>query len=149
MRTLILFVCASFITIATNAQSERTNFKLLAYQPHSMNSFSLTSQASNKSSLVMKDEKHWKKLRTAGIILTSFGAACVAGGIVFIAEDKRINGSGSEGFGVAIGSAGIIGGAMAIGGGIAMLTIGNRHLKKLRNASISTSENGLGLALHF
>ncbi|MBZ4189761.1 hypothetical protein [Niabella beijingensis] len=88
-----------------------------------------------------KTAEDWKRLRRAGIVLTSVGIASVAGGITLIAVGDHQNGKGywttyddTPGDDkIVMGVLGIAGGITALGGGITMWAIGNNRLRKYTN----------------
>lgn len=78
---------------------------------------------------------HWRKLKTAGIILTSVGVACIGVGGALIGEGvgerNHYNSFYTEDDGkIVAGVFGIAGGVMALGGGITMWAIGGNRLRK-------------------
>lgn len=106
-----------------------------------------------------KTIEQWKKLRRSGIILTSFGAACVTAGAIMVSQADELyynvstgsygtveEGDPLGGFGIA----GIAGGITALGGGITMWLIGNNRIKKYgQNISLTNGKRSIGIAYHF
>lgn len=139
MKNFVLFLTFCFLCLfhkATHAQHISLTTK--AGVTASFANINPNFYAFDKTSFAIKiaNESKWKKLKTAGIVLTSVGAGCIAGGVALIAQGAKTINSNSYGYDngdatVAVGVCGIAGGLTAIGGGITMWAIGNNRLKKL------------------
>lgn len=109
--------------------------------------------------------RRFKKMRTAGIALTSVGAALIAGGTVLIAQGANeneksnyywdddyyytdLNTSNGK---IIAGLLGIVFGAASTGGGITMWIIGNNKMRKYGSGHLSLQPNksGIGIAYRF
>ena len=115
------------------------------------------------------EEKYmkFKKMRTAGIVLTGIGAGMIIGGAALIAAGNNENEGRnfninldddyyyddlSDGDGkIVAGAVGIIFGALSTGGGITMWVIGNNKMKKYGGGRVMVqpAKNGVGLAYKF
>lgn len=96
--------------------------------------------------------RKFKKMRTAGMVLTGVGAGLITAGIVLANSAKNYDeddwgGSFADGVGSAIC---IVLGAASVGGGVTMWVIGNNKMKKYGNAlNLQSTKNGLGLVYSF
>ncbi len=122
-----------------------------------------TSNAATTFNYNEEKYRKFKKLRTAGIILTSVGAGLIIGGTALIIDGNNQNdgynfrgdyydGDLTDGDGkIVAGAVGIAFGALSVGGGITMWVIGNKKMKKYGGGqmSIQSTKNGLGLAYKF
>lgn len=105
----------------------------------------------------------FKRMRTAGIVLTSVGAGLVLGGTLLIINGDNdneyyvtnyYNGGYNYTNGdtkIVVGVVGMLVGALSTGGGITMWIIGSNKMKKYGGGGISVfpAKNGVGLAYKF
>ncbi|MCH5599529.1 hypothetical protein [Niabella ginsengisoli] len=168
---LVIGIMSSYVAQAQNSNN-------IAYRSQFQRDFVTVKTVNNQAGIFNTDanatfnyneEKYrkFKKMRTAGIVLTSVGAGLIIGGSALIAAGNNENdGRNFEGdfdddyyyddltdgdSKIVAGVLGIAFGALSTGGGITMWVIGNNKMKKYGGGqmSLQPTRNGLGLAYRF
>lgn len=156
-----LFFIIGFVisgTLFANAQSElaqlTSKYSLLATES---NMYYSNIVVNNRWTFDEKKFQKFKRMRTAGIILTAVGSGVTIAGISVINSTKKHNYTkhqSDSNFENTVNYAGGViltcVGVSMIGGGVTMWTIGNSKMKKYgRDISLNTNENGLSLSFNF
>lgn len=139
---ILHFVLCGFNNVLAQTEPRRPNFLPDPYE--------LKARYDKKN----QDPKTWKRIKTGGIFLTAFGTACITTGAALVIKSNNES-RGNNGYAKDLapnkimGQFGMIGGGLALAGGITMWIKSNSKLKKLQPVSIITSANSAGLAYNF